>query len=101
MRLEELRQRLLAKRYPLNLIEDAIRKAKTLDRQLLINPLPKQSNKEDTITLALVINRNPNYEDPQRLSIHKIGRKKAKNNAIKVPKIMTARRQPELKNTII
>ena len=37
IRLNELKPRLLAKKYPINLIEDSIRKAKTDDREILLN----------------------------------------------------------------
>ena len=60
-RFNELRKRLIDKKYPINLINDSINKAKLLDRETLINSTKRP--KEDNL-VTLVIDHNPRREDP-------------------------------------
>ena len=95
-RLEELRPKLINKSYPENLVNDAISKGKTLKREELL--AADRTKKCDKDILTLVIDHNPNYEDPS-LTIKNICQSLAmtetvKNGKMKQPKIITARRQP-------
>ena len=56
-RLNELKTFLLDQLYPINLINDGIKKAKEINRDELINPTPR--NDQETKILPLVTTHNP------------------------------------------
>jgi len=95
VRLEELRPRLLAQKYPLELINDSIRKAKTYNREELLNTKKKE---KDTDNIPLVLDYNPTIKDPS-LKIKDTFKNlelldKISNGQINMPNMIVARRQP-------
>ena len=96
-RLEELRPRLKGKGYPEDLVKDAIAKAKTLNREDLINSRKKRSSNDRELTL--VIDYDPRYEDPSTLIRNVFNQtftltEKYKAGKLQTPRLITARRQP-------
>ena len=93
--LENLRPRLLNKNYPENLINDSIEKAKTYDREVLLQYKQSEKNKD---TLTLVLDHNPKFIDPSYkikesfINLNELEKVKAGKKSI--PKIITAKIQP-------
>ena len=93
--LEKLRTRLINKNYPEHLINDSIEKAKTYDRDVLLQYKKQEVDKN---SLTLVLDHNPRFIDPS----HKIKEACQKLNQLEkvkagkksVPRIITAKRQP-------
>ena len=93
--LEKLRPRLLNKGYPENLINDSIEKAKTYEREVLLQYRKREKNKN---TLTLVLDHNPKFIDPSYkikqncINLNELEKVKAGKKS--VPRIITAKRQP-------
>lgn len=96
LRLQELGPKLKNKGYPQHLVEDAIKKAKTLNREELLTTRKKKI--DDKKTLTMVIDHDPNLVDPsstvKRICNSLLMTEKAKAGIMTMPKIITARRQP-------
>ena len=60
-RFKELKLRLLDKKYPVHLIDDAIKTARNLNRADLI---VRKDKKDKAKAITMVINHNPNIRDP-------------------------------------
>ena len=96
-RYQELATRLKARGYPEKLIADSIKTARKLDRDKLLYG-PKRAKKDHKENITLVIDHNPNLVDPSQ-RIKNFCKELAKMPAVisghmKVPQIITARRQP-------
>ena len=96
LRLEELKYRLLAKKYPIHLIEDSIKKAKSYNRDELLTLKPKQQPKQ---AVTLVVDFNPNVRNDPAITIKNACKnlmltEKAMNGKKDAPQIIVARRQP-------
>ena len=97
IRFNELIPRLLSKKYPIGLINDSIKKAKTLKREVLLRPKP-QENKPGTEIITLVLEHNPQYIDPSKkianIVTDLVHTDKIKASNSEIPKIINARKQP-------
>ena len=95
LRFKELTHRLVAKKYPEKLIHDSIIKAKSIDRDTLINKIkfPTENN-----NVTLVIDHNPRRKDPSQLIKQCCEplkfTNKILNKKLSMPKVIVAKRQP-------
>ena len=64
LRLQELKPRLLKKKYPLKLILDSIKGAEKLDRAKLLKKKQSDNTKISDDKITLVLEHNPLIEDP-------------------------------------
>ena len=95
IRLEELKPKLLKKKYPHNLIEDGINRAKGYDREELLKKTEK-TKIENLITL--VTEHNPTVKNPAAKITQNFKNlkniEKVKNGKRIMPKFIHAKRQP-------
>ena len=94
-RFKELKLRLLDKKYPVHLIDDAIKTARNLNRADLI---VRKDKKDKAKAITMVINHNPNIRDPsiktKECAAGLMFTEKVAGGLVDYPKIIVARRQP-------